>query len=548
MTLRTTPELPSPMNTRSKPSSVRETKPPLWSDPRLWATTMVIAVAVGCLLRVLRFIDNPALWLDEAFLSINLLDKSFGQLLGELQFLQSAPPGFLIVEKLSETVLGDSELSLRLFPLIASLTAMVVFAYVAHRMLAAPAAALATLLFAVGEPLLERTAEVKPYSVDVAVAVLVLALTLRVVTGKPEEALGRLAALGAVGITGLWLSFPTVFSLAAAIGALGVFALETRSRLVLVGTTVLGALALTSFAAVYLVASSNVSRISSAIFDSAAAESALSRADIAQDAWSTFVNPGGFDNGTSALAALLACLGAIALGRRGSLHLLALFVIPPALALLAAGLDRYPLGGRFSLFLVPYLLVLVARGAQELVSWSRRPVVVAVGLTTFLAASQVAGAAYRAFDPPAREDIRPLVKYVLREWQDGDQLYVYPATQYALRYHSTCEDCSPSGRDFPWPTRIAPASDPGDQFAPALESVPPSIVIGSEDPDDAVAELEHVPRPTRIWLLFSHVRSHGRRQDGEQRLLARLEQDSAATAVVRARGARLYLFTLPTDR
>jgi hypothetical protein len=472
------------------------------------------------------------------------MDKSFGELLGSLHFLQSAPPGFLLVEKAAETLLGDAEWSLRFFPLLASLASVLLLAYVARRVLVAPAAALAIALFAVGEPLLERAAEVKPYTVDVAVATLLTALTLWVLGARRDRMLGRVAVLGVVGVGVLWLSFPAAFSLAAAVVALGVYALETGSRRLLLGAAVVGAIALVTFAGVYAVASSNVSRISSAIFAGAGDDSPVGRVDIAKDAWSTFVNPGGFENGTHALAALLACFGALALARRGSLHLLALFTTPALLALVAAGLDLYPLGGRFSLFLVPFLLVLVARGAQALVSWSRQPVLVSAGLAVFLVAPSLSLAAYRAFEPPAREDMKPLLAHLIQEWQNGDALYVYSNAQYALRYHSTCDDCSPSGKDFPWPTRVARPSAPGEQFAPALVSVPPTLTIGSRNPEGTTTDLARLPRPGRVWLLFTHVLSHGRLDDA-QALLTELEREGRPVEAVRARGARLYLFDRP---
>lgn len=508
----------------------------------MWAALTIAAVVLGCALRVLRWIDNPALWLDEAFLSINLIDKSFTELLGSLHFLQSAPPGFLLVEKAAETFVADAEWSLRLFPLLASLAAMVLFGYVARVVLSAPAAALATILFAVSEPLLERAAETKPYSVDVLAATLILALTLRVFRAPPERIRQRVLLLAIVGLATPWLSFPAIFSLAAAIVALGVFALETRNRQFFSWAAIVGALAFASFASVYVVAASNVSRVSSAIFGSRDDGAAFGSLAVFKNAWSTLVSAGGFDNGIHGLAALLAVWGVWAIARRGSLHLFAIFTLPPGLAFAAAVLDKYPLSGRFSLFLVPYLLTLVALGAQWLVSWSRRPIVVAVALAGFLAVSPLAIAAYHAVKPPAREDIRPLLEHVVRNWREGDVLYVYPITQYAVRYYSTCRDCSPSASDFPWPTRVASESLPGDQFAPALESVPPAVVIGSLD-GNVIGDLERIPRPSRAWLLFSHVRPHARLDD-EALLLSQLERETEATEVVFARGARLYLFEL----
>lgn len=503
---------------------------------RLWIIASYLAVGLGCVLRILRWIDNPALWLDEAFLSINLIDKSLGEVLGPLQFLQSAPPGFLVVEKGAEVLIGDSELSLRLFPLLASIGSVFFFAYVARRLLAAPAAALAIVLFATSEPLLERAAEVKPYSVDVAGATLLAALTVWALEAPKSRIVPRVAVLGVVGASVLWLSFPAIFSLAASVSAVAVFAWRTRSRNVLAAAAIVAVVGLATFGAVYAIASSNVSRISAAILGGG---TPTGRLDTVQNAWSTLVNPGGFDNGINGLAALLALLGVLALARRETSQWLALLTVPLLAAGIADAIDRYPLGGRFSLFLAPVLLLLVARGAQALVTWSRKPLLVGAALGAFLVVSPLAIGTYHVVRPPAREDIRPLLETLVDQWKEGDTLYVHRNSQYALRYYSTCLDCKPSGDDFPWPTRVAAPSPSGEQFAPALESVPPSVVVGGTPPVPP-EEVSRLPAAGRAWLLFSHDPSHGGVDDAAL-LLRALESEGEVLDEFRARGARLYL-------
>lgn len=505
---------------------------------RLWIVASYLAVGLGCALRILRWIDNPALWLDEAFLSINLIDKSLGEVLGPLHFLQSAPPGFLVVEKGAEVLIGDSELSLRLFPLLASIGSVFLFAYVARRLLVAPAAALAIVLFATSEPLLERAAEVKPYSVDVACATLLAALTVWALEAPESRIVRRVAVLGVVGVSVLWLSFPAIFSLAASVSAVAIFAWRARSRSVLVAVAAVGALGLATFAAVYAVAASNVGRISARILGGD--EPPSGRLDTVQNAWSTLVNPGGFDNGINGLAALLAVFGVLALARKETSHWLALLTVPLLAAGFADAVDRYPLGGRFSLFLAPVLLLLVARGVQALVTWSRKPLLVGTALGAFLVVTPLAIGAYHVVRPPARQDIRPLLETLVDQWQDGDTLYVHRNAQYALRYYSTCRDCDPSADEFPWPTRVAPPSLPGEQFAPAIESVPPSVVVGRGAPHVPADDVSGFPDMGRVWLLFSHNQARGGLDDAAL-LLRALESDGKVLDEVTARGARLYL-------
>lgn len=510
---------------------------------RIWVVLCYTAVAVGSVLRALRYFDAPAVWLDEALLAINILEKPLADIFGPLLYLQSAPPGFLLVEEGAESLLGDAEWSLRLVPFLASLAALLLFAHVCRQTLAPAAAAFGILLFATAEPLLLRTAEIKHYSVDVMVTTLLLALYCWIRAASPERSTRRIVVLAVVAPACLWFSFPAVFTLAAVVAALALLGWQRQSRAPVVGATVLAPLALAMFGVVYAVAAGNAGRVSASIFGSGDPELAAGRLKTVENAWWTLINPGGFENETAALAALLSGFAVIALARTPTLDRLALLTVPLVLAAAADAVHRYPLGGRFSLFLVPLLILLAARGAQALVGWSRRPLVVGAGVAVFLAASPAALAAYHVLQPPARSDVKPLLRQLADGWRSGDSLYVYPDSQYQLRYYSQCEDCSISAADFPWPTRLAPPSSPREQYAPALRSIPPSVIVGSTSgPKAPLGDLERLSPSGRVWLLFStDSRTHDGRPD-QTELVEALGKQRTLLDERRARGAWLYLF------
>src|SRR5205085_11406960 len=91
--------------------------------------------------------------------------------------------GFLWVERAMVDVFGNNEYGLRLFPLLAGMAAVVLFALVARRLLSGWVVPLATLLFAVLQPLVYYSSEVKQYGVDVTVGLFVVYATLRLVDG-----------------------------------------------------------------------------------------------------------------------------------------------------------------------------------------------------------------------------------------------------------------------------------------------------------------------------------------------------------------------------
>src|ERR687898_2404863 len=69
-------------------------------------------VAFGMALRFTQYLTNRSLSIDEAFLALNVIQKSPRALLGELNFSQAAPLGFLEAEKLAIAILGRSEYAL----------------------------------------------------------------------------------------------------------------------------------------------------------------------------------------------------------------------------------------------------------------------------------------------------------------------------------------------------------------------------------------------------------------------------------------------------
>ncbi|HVX11462.1 MAG TPA: glycosyltransferase 87 family protein [Pirellulales bacterium] len=146
------------------------------ADMRLrWTTAFVV---IGLILRIYHYLRNPSLWHDEAALVVNVLEKGFVELLGPLRFSEAAPPLFLWLEKSVVLALGESMFALRLWPLVASCAALVLFVPIARRTLAPAAVPWAVLLFAVSDRLLWHACEAKQYSIEVFVAVSLLATWL----------------------------------------------------------------------------------------------------------------------------------------------------------------------------------------------------------------------------------------------------------------------------------------------------------------------------------------------------------------------------------
>ena len=166
-------------------------------------------VGVGLALRIGTYLLDFPLWWDEAFVAVNLLRRDFAGLLRPLDYGQVCPLVFLWVELAIVRVLGFSEWSLRLSPLLYALAGVLIFRVAAVRLLGGRAALVAVAVFAVAVHPIRHAADLKPYSLDLLVALVLQGLAIWW-WRRPERA-GRLVALAAFGPIALACSHPAAF-------------------------------------------------------------------------------------------------------------------------------------------------------------------------------------------------------------------------------------------------------------------------------------------------------------------------------------------------
>ena len=144
--------------TRSGTSNAGSTRPGVAVSP---AVAVVLLAAVGAGLRLWQYLANSSLWIDEAALARNIIDRAPASLLQPLDYAQVAPPAFLLTEKGIVTLLGSAEWALRLFPLVCGLFAIVLFWRLAALTLTGWAVPYAVGLFSLGTPLVYFSSQVK---------------------------------------------------------------------------------------------------------------------------------------------------------------------------------------------------------------------------------------------------------------------------------------------------------------------------------------------------------------------------------------------------
>jgi hypothetical protein len=159
-----------------------------------------IILFTGITLSLIQFIYNRSLWLDEAKLALNIIDRDFFQLLQPLGEEQISPILFLLIEKLFTLILPGSEYGLRIFVLLCYVTALGVFFLMINttfRNLYTTIFALS--LFVFNPKLIYYSSEVKQYMCDVLVIGSMYYVTIKQYSKHNKRSVA-LATLGSISI------------------------------------------------------------------------------------------------------------------------------------------------------------------------------------------------------------------------------------------------------------------------------------------------------------------------------------------------------------
>ena len=114
----------------------------------LHATTLSwLIIGFGVTVRCVQYLAHRSLWLDEVSLALNIVPRTFPQLLKPLDYEQGAPLGFLMVEKTIVHMFGSSEYALRFFPLLSGIVSLFIFYAMVKLLLTPEASIIALVLF-----------------------------------------------------------------------------------------------------------------------------------------------------------------------------------------------------------------------------------------------------------------------------------------------------------------------------------------------------------------------------------------------------------------
>lgn len=473
---------------------------------------------LGVVARVRQWLGGRSLWLDEVLIADNLVHRGFVDLaVRPLQHFQVAPLVWVEVEHLLVAVFGSSERVLRLVPLLAGIGVVLLTWVLARRLLPDVLVPIAVLLVALHPALIYYSNEVKQYSTDVLV-VLVLVLLAERLTSRTDDgpALRRLTVAGAAAV---WVSHVAVLALVGISALLVARPLLAGDR----GRARRVALALSpwtlSFLASYAVTLHSVADSTevSNYWRHTYPHSVLGLPWWFVGRWyAVAANP--LHLTLRVVGLLLLAVGVLRLGWFGRRAAALAWAAVPV-ALLAAAAHRYPFADRLVLWLVPLVaLALAATLPHRLDDLGLTWLLISSALLTVVAGPAVGTGLQRTVQVQEVEELRPLLQQLAQQRQLSDIVLVEIGSQGPFDYYARRVGVSRDGVIlFASRAGTGPCND-----RPALET-------GRFFTD-------------RVWVVSSHHLAATQRLGTLDDMLSRIRTVSREVAHLHDTSADAYLF------
>lgn len=410
------------------------------SDKFLW-----IIISVGIILRLIRYLYNPSLWFDEAANATYFLEQNITDFIHPSPLnIQSSPVGFLILVKGATQLFGSSEYALKLIPLLYGISALFLFYWVARYYIKPKAVPIALGLFAILDPMVYFSSELKAYSGDLAIALSLYLATSYMQSRKITNY--HALFFGFWGVIAIWCSNPAVFILTGIGITFTIFYSMNKEWAVLKKLSFSFALWALSFLTYYFTFVRQVMINFSTLTNNdlfwakQKAFMPLPPRSLSDIQWflefpSMILNhPIGVT--FTGLALFTFIVGAVVLYKEQKDRFF-IFVLPVIITLLASSFKMYAFASAQILFITPAVLLFIAEGVEHIrEKTSQNSSLVWIVLVVLLFIHPSATAVYHIKKPFSREEIKPVLSYVRSNWQEGDVLYLYYMSLRAFDYYS----------------------------------------------------------------------------------------------------------------
>lgn len=426
------------------------------------ANSVIWAIIIaGLLLRLVVYLQNRNLIIDEANVVRNLYERGFGGLALPLQYEQFAPPVFLWIEKLNIILFGYHEYALRLYPLLCGLGSLFLMRGILNKLqVTALAAWYPLLLLATSAIFIRYSSEVKQYMPDVFIALTLVWYALK--WGIEQNSGSAFAWKWIIaGSIAIWASMPAVFVLTGVGAYYGVRVLSAKAYAKMQPLLFIAIVWLAEFLFYYFSILQPQTEIPGLVsfhhgyfLYATPANTHEWRANghILLNIFWQFGQSGKF---ITALHVMLFVTGAFTLLRQ-NFSKAALLLMPIAAVLAASAASKYSLIERLCLFFIPLILLVMAYGLQFVtanLSSGMKYV-----LTGALALAGILNAVQMLKNPFRYEQLTDGIQYVKQRNIPPKDVCFYHSCGAALHYYTEIHPQKKRWEDFgkadvlPWYT------------------------------------------------------------------------------------------------
>lgn len=445
-------------------------------NSKYFEITLRLFIGLGLSLAIFNLFHNRSLWLDEANLALNIVNKSIYELYMPLDMNQVAPIGFLYVEKIFSTIFGSHDWSLRLFPFMMFLLSVPLYILFALKLTNSKSLSLLSCaLFTLNPTIIRYSSEVKQYSSDVLVAIMIALCTLTYSNKKNWKGVLLNSIIGAASI---WFSNVAIIFLFAS----GIYLLICNKKFIGYAVIPIFFWLMSFFVYYYLFIHGHPTKDFMIKYWSNAnafwPQNLLSldfyvfSADKIRMIFGPLLSFGG-----SWIITLLFFIIGFLSGLKDKKILF--FVASPLFVhFLLSYFSLYPFEKRLILYLLPFFIIVIAFGINYIYEYIEKKGIKLSIYFLLLPVLLQARSAYKIL-PIEIEEIKKSMQYVNQNISLGDNLYLYYGSTAAFRFY--------------------------EKKHPKIDEIS-SVVKGTANRKDwnkYIDEIGVIPGTT--WLLFSHV-------------------------------------------
>ena len=419
-----------------------------------------IIIIIGIAARLHQYLLNYTLWLDEAFIVINIIRNSFGELLLPLKYYsQSAPVLFLESTKLITKIWNNSEFAFRLLPLIAGVLSVVAAYFLGRRFLNKKAVIIFLALMTFSRYGIYYSGELKQYSLEMLTTILILIAVIDVYNSN-YDLRSFLIALTAGAIL-IFCSYSSIFIIlgvsAALIAGIFIKKKEIKSKNILFLVLIIICWLIAFLINYLFFIKYSPTEAYNIYWKGLNAFPPFPPNSMADFLWfpKTFLNlikdPLGLAFHISNInqipffiiaiqyfiVIIFFIIGTISIIKSKKWFKLSLIYFPVFVLFIASLIELYPLYGRLELFIVPLCYLLIVEGVYFLIkilnkSWK----IIGFILLVILLAFSIFYEAYNIVTLKVRKETKPAIEYLIKNLKSEDKVLIYPSEEPVFLYYT----------------------------------------------------------------------------------------------------------------